>query len=90
MAGQDGHSPGQGALQAIRFVVIMSALMAGALGAQSQVGITLLRQGLSPARHGGDLDLEVLEEVSPGMQDVGGAVTPKESPQKPPGLGRVG
>lgn len=46
MASWGGRSPGRGgALQAIRFVVIMSASMAGALGAQSQLGITLLPAG---------------------------------------------
>lgn len=34
---------------------------------------------------GGFLDLELLKEVSPGMQKVGDAVTPKEPPSKPPG-----
>lgn len=85
MAGQDGCSPGQGALQAIRFVVIMSAVMAGALRAQGQVGIALLPAGAqSSMAWGGSLHLGVLKEVSPGMQKVGDAVTPKEPP-KPAG-----
>lgn len=42
--------------------------------------------GRGPVQHGlgGSLDLGVLKEVSPGMQKVGDAVTPKEPP-KPAG-----
>jgi len=81
------HSPGRGALQAIRIVVIKSASTAGALGAQGWVGIAPLLAGAwFSARGGGSLGLGLPKAASPGMQDLGAVATPREPPPKTAGV----
>lgn len=76
-----GHSPGRGALQAIRFVVIMSVSMAGAHG---RVEITPLLAG---ARFK-TACVGILGLGNSSDAGGGGCLTPKESPQN--GQDRVG